>query len=70
MANNFAHFDPKELVAAVTATPGSGAAAGEKGSPEDLERGQTIWWYLLVGALLLMAAETLLSNRLSKATAT
>jgi hypothetical protein len=28
-----------------------------------------VWWYLLVVALLLMAAETAFSNRLSKAAA-
>jgi len=26
-----------------------------------------LWWYLLVGALLLLGAETVLSNRLSRA---
>ncbi len=68
--SDLSRFDPKELVAAVTATPGAGSAAnGASAAPEDLERGQTIWWYLLVVALLLMAAETVLSNRLSKAEA-
>ena len=36
-------------------------------APGDLERTQAIWWYLLAVALVLMAAETVLSNRLSKA---
>jgi hypothetical protein len=66
--SDLAHFDPKELVAAVTAAPGAGAAgSGTAAAPEELERGQTLWWYLLVAALLLMAGETILSNRLSKA---
>ncbi len=66
--SDLARFDPNELVAAVTATPGTGApASGTAAAPSELERGQTIWWYLLVVALLLMAAETVLSNRLSKA---
>ncbi len=66
--SDLSHFDPKELVAAVTATPGTGApGSGTTLAPAELERGQTIWWYLLVVALLLMAAETILSNRLSKA---
>ena len=66
--SDLSHFDPKELVAAVTAAPGAGATGGaQAGAPADLERGQTIWWYLLVVALLLMAAETVLSNRLSGA---
>jgi hypothetical protein len=65
--SDLSRFDPKELVAAVTAppvggTPGSGTAA----SPTDVERTQAVWWYLLTGALVLMAAETVLSNRLSK----
>src|ERR1019366_6226912 len=61
-------FDPKELVAAVMATPGAGpSGSGPSAAPEELERGQIIWWYLLVVALLLLAAETILSNRLSSA---
>ena len=65
--SDLAHFDPKELVAAVTATPGKGGpGSGSASAPEELERGQTIWWYLLIVALLLMAGETILSNRLSR----
>ena len=68
--SDLSHFDPKELVAAVTATPGAGIQQkGETMAPDELERSQTIWWYLLVVALLLMVAETVLSNRLSKAVA-
>jgi uncharacterized membrane protein len=64
--SDLTRFDPKELVAAVTATPGVVArGSGEASVPADLERGQSIWWYLLVGALMLLAAETVLSNRLS-----
>ena len=64
--SDLSRFDPKELVAAVTATPGKGTpAAGTAAAPEELERGQTIWWYLLAVALVLLAAETVLSNRLS-----
>ena len=60
--------DPQELVAAVT-----GRAAGDRSvgaarvlPPEDLERRQTMWWYLLIGALGFLATETVLSNRLSR----
>jgi hypothetical protein len=68
--SDLSRFDPKELVAAVTATPGAGqAGAGAAAAPGELERGQTMWWYLLVVALMLLAAETVLSNRLSKAEA-
>jgi Aerotolerance regulator N-terminal/von Willebrand factor type A domain len=66
--SDLSRFDPKELVAAVTATSAiDQKTAGASMAPEDVERGQTIWWYLLVVALLLMVAETILSNRLSKA---
>ena len=36
---------------------------------EERERRQTMWWYLLAGALVLLAVETVMSNRLSRATA-
>ncbi|HEX5436148.1 MAG TPA: BatA and WFA domain-containing protein [Gemmatimonadaceae bacterium] len=35
-------------------------------TPADLERRQSVWWYLLVAALLLMGAETVVANRLSR----
>ena len=68
--SDLSHFDPQELVAAITAGNGTDAASGEalKAQPEDLERRQTIWWYLLMATLVVMAAETVLSNRLSRAT--
>jgi hypothetical protein len=63
-------LDPEELVAAVTfretaAPAGAGVEADE--SREAQEGRQGYWWYLLFGALLLFATETLLSNRLSMA---
>jgi uncharacterized membrane protein len=65
--SDLTHFDPRELVAAVTATPAAGSPdAAAAAAPKDLERTQAIWWYLLAVALVLMAAETVLSNRLSK----
>jgi hypothetical protein len=68
--SDLAHFDPKELVAAVTAPPMTVAAAAGLGSgtPSDMERRQTIWWYLLVAALLFVAGEVVLANRLSRTT--
>ncbi|HVT39656.1 MAG TPA: BatA domain-containing protein [Gemmatimonadaceae bacterium] len=67
--SDLSHFDPRELVAAVSAPAGSGdvALAGGVVLPEELERRQTMWWYLLLAALIFMAAETVLSNRLSRA---
>ena len=42
------------------------AAATEPATPQDLERRQAIWWYLLFGGMLLLATETILSNRISR----
>ena len=67
--SNLERFDPQELVAAAT-----GRAAGDRSvttdrevRPEDLERRQTLWWYLLIGALGFLVSETVVSNRLSRA---
>jgi hypothetical protein len=67
--SNLEQVDPQELVAIVT-----GRAAGDRSvteerelRPEDLERRQTLWWYLLIGALGFLATETVMSNRLSRA---
>ena len=66
--SNLERVDPQELVAAAT-----GRAAGNRSvtterelQPEDLERRQTLWWYLLIGALGFLASETVVSNRLSR----
>jgi hypothetical protein len=65
--------DPQELVAAVTGRARAGDPATAAETPElrpaDLERRQAIWWYLLLAGVLLLAGETWLSNRLSRATA-
>src|SRR5579872_5366449 len=59
-------MDPRELQAAV-----AGHAAGAPGSmarptAESQAQAQRLWWYLLVAGGLLLAGETLLSNRLSQ----
>ena len=66
--SNLERVDPQELVATVT-----GRAAGDRSvtaerqlEPEDLERRQTLWWYLMIGALGFLAVETVVSNRLSR----
>jgi hypothetical protein len=65
---DLAPVDPAELVAAVTgrATETTDAAAPEPLSREDTEKRQALWWYLLFAGLLLLAAETVISNRLSR----
>ena len=40
--------------------------AQEPETPQDLERRQALWWYLLIGGILLLATETILSNRISR----
>ena len=62
--------DPEELSSALTGRAGgdradTAAPAREVGAA-DLERRQAIWWYLLVAAFLLLVAETVVSNRLSR----
>jgi hypothetical protein len=66
--SNLEPVDPDELVAAATGRAGGDrAVASERElAPEALERRQTLWWYLLIGALGFLAAETVVSNRLSR----
>jgi hypothetical protein len=65
-------IDPAELVAAVTGHAAAPAAAlqtaaeAEQIDIKEAERKQSVWWYLLVTGLLLLAAETVVSNRLSQ----
>ena len=66
--SNLERVDPQELVAAAT-----GRAAGDRSvttqrevRPVDLERRQTLWLYLLIGALGFLVSETVVSNRLSR----
>lgn len=62
-------MDTGEFTAALTgrAAPETAkGAAPEQVTPQDLERRQAIWWYLLFGGILLLATETILSNRISR----
>jgi len=63
-------MDPKEIVAAATSGGPSGRQAGAAGlppTPEVQERSQRLWWYVLFIGILLLGADTLISNRMSKA---
>jgi hypothetical protein len=62
-------MDPKEIVAAAVGGAGgedASATAGVPMTPEGQERSQRLWWYLLMVGILLLAADTLISNRMSK----
>jgi len=59
-------LDPEELTGAVTA-PGSGAQRTSLSAtltPAERERRQGLWWYLLLFALIVLIAETTISNRI------
>jgi hypothetical protein len=68
--SDLSHLDPQDIVVAVTTANGQTQPGSElnASTPQDQERRQKVWWYLLLGALLVMGAETMLSNRLSRAT--
>jgi hypothetical protein len=65
-------IDPAELVAAVTGRAARASAAApapteaSEADVKDAEKHQALWWYLLFAGLLLLAAETVVSNRLSQ----
>ena len=60
-------MDPKEIVAATLGAPtGAQGGGGLPMTPEAQEGSQRLWWYLLVAGIVLLGADTLLSNRLSK----
>jgi hypothetical protein len=63
-------MDPKEITAAaVGAAPGVGEAAtpGVPLTVDAQEKNQRLWWYLLCLGIALLAADTVVSNRMSKA---
>jgi hypothetical protein len=65
-------LDPAELVAAVTGRAAPTAAATPNPTEvsefdvKDAEKRQALWWYLMLTGLLLLAVETVVSNRLSQ----
>jgi hypothetical protein len=62
-------LDPKEIALAAVAG-GANANGGKEAevplTAEAQERSQRLWWYLLVAGLLLLGADTVMSNRLAK----
>ncbi len=62
-------IDTGELVAAATgraARAVSPTTAAAEITPEDAEKRQNIWWYLLLAGLALLVAELIVANRLSE----
>ena len=66
--SDMTRIDPGVLVRAIVprASASSSATDTVTLTAEARERRQSVWWYLLVAALLALAAETVLSNRLSR----
>ncbi len=66
--SNLERMDPKELVAAVSGGGSSGPSGGQDVLPDAAqELAQRFWWYLLFACILLLIAETVLAQRLSRA---
>jgi hypothetical protein len=62
-------MDPQELVAAVIGRATPVAATKDTAvelTPEEAEKRQGVWWYLLIAGLMLLAAEMVVANRLSR----
>ncbi len=64
--SDLSSVDPVEVTVALSSWDTDGVQAAGVGTPEEQDRRQRVWWYLLVAALALLAAETLWSNRLSR----
>ena len=60
-------LDTQELSAALSGRPGTvnpASADAATLTPEDQERRQNFWWYLLMAGIVLLGAETAISNRM------
>lgn len=60
-------LDLQELTAALSGRPGTvnpAAADAATLTPEDQERRQNFWWYLLMAGIVLLGLETAISNRM------
>ncbi len=65
--SDLAVLDTQELTAALSGRPGGvNPAAGDAATvtPEDQERRQNFWWYLLMAGIALLGIETAISNRM------
>ena len=62
--------DPEEFVAAITGRAGGASGSSDNRVPpssEEQERRQSVWRYLLVAGILILGVESVLSNRLTRA---
>jgi hypothetical protein len=61
-------MDPKEVAAAVGGRASGAAADATSAEMTDATREATqrVWWYMLFGAAIFLAAETIVSNRVAK----
>jgi len=64
--SDLATLDTQEMKAALAGGAGASNATGEETiiTPEDQERRQNFWWYLLMVGIALLALETFISNRM------
>jgi len=66
--SNLDRMDPKELVAGVTGNGAAGSTGAQDVLPDKAqELAQRVWWYLLFAGILLLIAETVVAQRLSRA---
>jgi hypothetical protein len=66
--SNLERMDPKELVTAISGDGSSGPGGAQDVLPDEAqELAQRFWWYLLFAGILLLIAETVLAQRLSRA---
>jgi hypothetical protein len=63
-----ARFDPTRLTNTAMAPEGATPAAGTAEEPDlaSREREQSVWWYLLLVAVILLVAESVLAHRLTR----
>ena len=62
-------LDPQELIAAVVGRAAPAARSTDAQTeipPDEAERRQNIWWYLIVAGIFLLSAETIVANYLSR----
>jgi hypothetical protein len=64
-------MEPNEFVTSATGRPAAVTAMGQslehpELTPQDVEKKQRVWWYLLLAGALALLGEAMLSNRLSR----